>query len=304
MESCSLIPLEIHAPIVTDDDHKFLAAFEQRVERTIQDHRLFTRDDKVLVGVSGGKDSTVLLYVLKKLGYLLEAVTVDVHIGCYTKENLVRIQQFCDEQGVKLHVKLFRDVYGHSVCYIKDTVSERQQKVSSCTVCGVLRRRILNQVVRDCGAAVIATGHNLDDEAGSVWMNMLRNYQEQCSSLGPTTGKQHTGFIPRVKPLYFIPESDIIRYSKLNAFRVSYEPCPCGVDAFRASMKSFFKDMASHYPNAKEHLVTHFLKNKQAMRRHFQKLHHGAGVQQCQQCGEPAKDTVCRSCALLGMMHA
>jgi len=113
----------------TTEDLQFMQKFEQRVQQTIEEHNLFSPEDKILVAVSGGKDSTVLLGVLHSLGYPVEALTVDVHIGCYTDENLQRVKKQCEDLGVKLHVRAFREEYGHSVCYIRDAVQEKKQLI-------------------------------------------------------------------------------------------------------------------------------------------------------------------------------
>jgi len=96
-----------------EKDEKFIEQFEQQVKKTIEEYQLINSDDKVVVAVSGGKDSTVLLNVLKNLGYDVEAITVDVHIGCYTKKNFENISKFCKKLGVKLYASSFRKSYGH-----------------------------------------------------------------------------------------------------------------------------------------------------------------------------------------------
>ena len=106
---------------------------------------MISTSDKVAVAVSGGKDSSVLLYILKKLGYDIEAVTVNSNIGCYSDTNLENIKKVCGDLGVKLHVADFKENYGKSVCYMTDVLEEKGMKLGTCTVCGVLRRRLLNK---------------------------------------------------------------------------------------------------------------------------------------------------------------
>src|SRR3989338_2318145 len=114
--------------------------FERKVKQTIDQFNLIQPGDKLLVAVSGGKDSTVLLHVLKQLGYRFEAITVDAKIGCYTEKNLQNIRKFCAALGVKLHEISFQKEFGYSLCYLKAILTSSGFNYTSCTVCGVLRR--------------------------------------------------------------------------------------------------------------------------------------------------------------------
>src|SRR3989344_888670 len=149
----TLKPLE-HKDHKTMNDDKFCEYFEHKIDHTIKRFNMIKPGDKVLVACSGGKDSTVLLSVLHKLGYSVEAFTVDVIIGRYTKKNLENLQLFCKQLGVKLHEKSFKDTYGYSLCYIKARLYQEGLNLKSCTVCGVLRRKILNQGVRENEASI------------------------------------------------------------------------------------------------------------------------------------------------------
>ena len=115
-------------------------AFEASIQKTIEEHHLFTKENKVLVACSGGKDSTVILHLLKKLGYTIEAITVDAHIGCYTEENLKNLRNMCETLGVKLHEIAFRKEFGRSMCYIQSVLKSKGYNYKNCHTCGVLRR--------------------------------------------------------------------------------------------------------------------------------------------------------------------
>lgn len=274
-------------------------AVEEQVKKTIQEFRLFSKTDNILVAVSGGKDSTTLLHILHKQGYPVEALTIDVNIGCFTQENLERIKKLCAEKNITLHIRSFKDAYGHSLCHIRDRVSVDTPH-TSCAVCGVLRRYLLNKTARELGATVLATGHNLDDEASSILMNVMRNNTEQLAWIGPRTKARSSLFVPRVKPLYMTCEKDVIRYSKAQQFDVTYGACPCSKDAFRSDVKKMMYTLQETYPQCMENIVQYFL----ARQKTFQQRAGNVSAHTCKECGEPTKRTLCKVCSWLSVARS
>lgn len=301
--ACDTSANEDHEYESLPPDPAFIKTFEDRVARTIREHKLLEPGEPVLVAVSGGKDSTVLLAVLHKLGYKVSAVTVDVHIGCYTEKNLENIKRFCTSLGVKLYTSSFRKAFGAGVCYLRDKLREQGAQVNSCTVCGVLRRNLLNQLARETGAKNIATGHNLDDEVQTVLMNLVRNRQSLNARIGPIAGlTPDKRFVTRIKPLFFCRESDIEQYSKMNVFPVHYKRCPCSYDGLRNTVRETIKTFDSIEPNWREQIMTFFLKHQATVREHFKA--HATTARACGSCGEPCSSTLCRTCQLLHQAKA
>jgi len=277
----------INEPESMPKDEQFMAEFEQKVKSTIDDYELI-KPGKLLVAISGGKDSTVLLYVLKKLGYDVEAITVDVHIGCYTKENLQRVTTFCEQLGVKLHIKSFKGEFGHSVCYMTETLKQGGKALGSCTVCGVLRRTVINRLAREVKGTQITTGHNLDDEVQTILMNVLQNKMHLSARLGPKPKSE--GFIQRVKPLYFMPEADITKYSKMQAFNVYYGHCPCSLGSTRNKVKNTLT------PEQKQNIMKWF---KKVLPKLQEKFKGKFTLKSCEKCGEPSSRLICRACDII-----
>ncbi len=281
-------------------DKEFIEEFEKKAGATIKKYGLFSKKDKIVVAVSGGKDSTTLLYVLKNLGYAPEAVTVDSHIGCYTQENLENLRQTCKNLGVRLHEVPFRKIFGSSLCFLRDKIKEKGVSVRSCTVCGVLRRYLLNKKARELKADRLVLGHNLDDEAQSVVMNLLKNRPELNARLGPLADSANNKlFVPRAKPLYEIREDEIVRYSKIKGFPVKYCRCPCASDGFRFAVRDFLNDCEKTMPKIKENIVVSFLKNQDRLKKVFvnKKLSY------CMSCGEVSSNKTCKACELLFLAH-
>ena len=111
---------------------KLTEHIEKKVRKTIRQYKLFNHKSKILMAVSGGKDSTVCVYLLKKLGYDVEAITIDASIGDYTETNLKNIKKVCKKYEIKLHVISFREEFGKSLCYMRDVLRTKGHKYSSC----------------------------------------------------------------------------------------------------------------------------------------------------------------------------
>lgn len=270
---------------------------EQIIGKTIKNYNLVSKKDNILVACSGGKDSTTVLYVLKELGYNVSAITVDALIGSYTKQNLENLQKFCKKQDIKLHVLSFKKEFGSSLCYIRSILLQKRVKLNSCTICGVLRRYLLNKYAKKLKATVIATGHNMDDEAQSVLMNLFKNNLELLARLGPKTGiKKHKDFIPRIKPLYFVSEKEVIEYSKKNKFPVNYNTCPCRVNAYRNHVRKLLDRYEKKNPDIKKKIIDSFLKFLPLLKKNFQTAKE---PMHCSKCGEPSKNKICMACKIL-----
>lgn len=278
----------------------FIESFENGVKETIEEYKLITPGEKVVVACSGGKDSTTALYILKKLGYDVEALTIDLHIGDYSKRCLEALKESCKDFGVELHVTTFREEYGCSVCYIRSVLKEKHQ-LKSCSVCGVIRRGLINRKARELGANKTATGHNLDDEAQTVLMNFLQGDISRLAKMGPTVGVlADKKFVLRIKPLFFSREDDIREYSKLKGFHVVYDPCPCSVDTFRTSMRQALREFGEDAPAVKENLVRGALEILPELREHFKTE---KGMKYCEKCGEPTNRDICKNCELFAKMR-
>ena len=270
---------------------------ENKVKKTIIKYKLFNKKQKILVAVSGGKDSTTLLYILKKLNYNIQAITIDAKIGNYTKKNLQNIRSFCKKLNIKLHEVEFAKEFGHSLCHLQSILKSNGYKYKYCTTCGVLRRYLLNKYARKLKPDKIATGHNLDDEAETILINLLKNKLDTLTKLGPAPGLvKDKKFIPRVKPLYFVTEKQIIQYSKLKKFPVNYEICPHASESYRRNIINLLKTMPE---KTKLSLIKNFLKILPKLKKQYKTK---KKINYCQNCQEPSKKNLCRTCQILSFL--
>lgn len=279
---------------------QFIEYFEKKVRKTIRTNKLIGKKENILVACSGGKDSTTALYLLNKLTkpnkkIEIQAIHIDPSIGKYSEINKKNIIKFCKKNKIKLHLSSFRQEFGYSLCYIKGLLKQKDIKWKSCTICGVLKRYLLNKKAKQLKATKLVTGHNLDDEAQSIIMNIFQNHVEILPRLGPKTGiAEHKGFIPRIKPLYFCKEQETKLYSKLKNFPVKYEKCPCREEAYRKDIADMLNEFEKHHKATKTAIVQSFLKLLPILK----KANKGK-IKLCKKCSEPSSAETCKTCKLI-----
>jgi uncharacterized protein (TIGR00269 family) len=285
-------------------DH-FLESVERKLKKSVRVNKLIKAGDKIAVAVSGGKDSTVVLYLMHKIisprrDIELFAITVDEGIKGYRPENIRLAKKFCKKLGVKHHVVSFQEKFRKTLDKKVKEITEESQIREPCTYCGVGRRYALNTKARELGATKICTGHNLDDEAQSVVMNYLRGDLFRAARLGPVTDhaikKKHGEmFIPRVKPLREIPEKEVALYAVLKGFEIEWDECPY-VSGVRFDVRDFILNMENKYPGIKYSILFTFDKLSPCIREQAAK---GEGeIVKCRNCGEPGSSDLCKTCEL------
>ena len=274
------------------NDNDFIDFFEGKVGQTIDEFRLIDKKQKIIVAASGGKDSTVLLHIMKKFGYNVEALTVNAHIGCYSDKSLENLKKFCSKERIVLHEVSLKNEFGNSLCSIMSILENKNIKKTSCSICGTLRRYLLNKHGRRLNADVILTGHNLDDEANGVLVSLFSGNLNHAARVGPLVSTN--GFISKAKPLYFCFEDEVERYSKVRNFDVHYGWCPCSVKGARR----FYAELEIS-DSKRFNIVENMLKNIPKLKSYFR----ADSIALCSVCSEPSSNSVCQTCSLLSQMQ-
>lgn len=285
----------------------FRKSVEKQVLKTIKKEKLITKGDKVLVGLSGGKDSVALLTImniLKEKNIIeLEAVTIDEGISGYREEGIRIAEETAKTLNIKHHIVSFKDKYDFTVDAIMEAEAKETNPQHACTYCGVFRRQIFNQVARKINATKLATGHNLDDETQSILMNYLEGNVNNMVRIGYKTQSQDKRFTQKIKPLRKIPEKEIGLYVLESGFEVHFEGCPYAHESFRMEIGDFIREATLKHPTIMYSTLNGFEKIKPAIKKEYMKNQTGKPNGTCKKCGEPASGDVCKSCKFLEEIH-
>jgi len=276
----------------------FIRSIERRVRSTINRYKLLEPNDRILVAISGGKDSQVLLTILSKIErrfpqVAMTALAVDEGVPGYRNFGLKRCRELCEELGVELVVTSFKELFGYTLPEIVSLAEKRGVGLKACTYCGILRRRAINIKAKELGATKVVTGHNLDDEAQTALMNLLRGDALRLLRLGPKPIEEYPGFIPRVKPLRYIPERDITFYAYLKGFPFYEVECPYVRASLRDELRFILNDIEGRHPGTK-YAIVRAVDKLSALGVKVK-----VKVKSCKYCGEPTTRDVCRACELL-----
>lgn len=281
------IELRRHNAAFCVDD--YLEFFRNQVREAIRKHRMFTRDERVLVAVSGGKDSLALWDVLLDDGYDTTGLYLDLGIFDYSVESKAKCEAFAARRGARLLVSRVADEVGGPVPVIKQ-VTRRPP----CSGCGLSKRYLMNRVALDHGLPVVATGHNLDDEAATLFGSVMHWRTEALPRQSPALASTHPKLVRRVKPLYRLSERETAAYAFLRRIDYIVEECPFAAGATSIAHKEVLNRMEDASPGAKHNFLFGFLDKARAA---FERLE-DVTLLECVRCGQVTTSTVCAFCKL------
>lgn len=272
----------------------FFEQFEGEIHETITRHRLFREGERVAIAASGGKDSTVLAHVMTLLnrrhGYGLDLflLSVDEGISGYRDDSLDTVRRNREQYEVPLRVVSYRELYGWTMDEIVREIGTK----GNCTFCGVFRRQALDRGARLCGADKMVTGHNADDMAETVLMNVLRgDIGRLPRSVDIVTGRE--GSLPRAKPFKYTYEKEIVMYAFFKRLDYFSTECVYSPHAYRGHAREFLKELEA----ARSRSVIDIIRSAEHFRAAAATRQPVLGT--CRKCGYMASGDTCQACTLL-----
>jgi uncharacterized protein (TIGR00269 family) len=264
----------------------FLHHVRTQVERAIDAYDMVGRDDRILVAVSGGKDSLALWDLLLDLGYRADGLYLGLGIGEYSSRSGDVVRAFARERDAALlEVDLSED-YGFDV-----PTAGRKGSRSTCAVCGLSKRYVFNRAARDHGYDVVATGHNLDDEAATLLGNTLRWQTDYIARQFPVLPAEE-GLARKVKPLYRLSELETAAYAFLRGIDYVVEECPLVAGNTQLRYKEAMNQLEAASPGTKAQFFLSYLDRGAPL---FA-TQDDAELRPCESCSQPTTGRFCAFC--------
>ena len=270
----------------------FVHHSREQVRRAIEDHGMISASDRVLVAVSGGKDSLALWDLLIGLGYAADGLYLGLGIGDYSDSSGRYVRRFAEERGLRLIEVDIPATYGFGIP--EGAAAVRRVP---CSACGLSKRHLFNQSAIEGGYDVLATGHNLDDEAAVLLGNVLRWSTEYLGRQAPVLPAAQ-GFVRKVKPLVRLGEREMAAYCVLQGIDYIVEECPMAEGNKHLGYKAALNDIEASSPGTKAAFYTGFLVRGLE---HFRAESEDdrAELASCTSCGAPTPSGVCAFCRLV-----
>lgn len=290
----------------------FIEYFEKRARATIRKFDQIDVGDRIAVGLSGGKDSSSLLYFLKKFSekrrFEILAITIDVGIKEYGDSTMNNAKFVCEKLRIQHNVYSFKNNIGMTMDDIYEKISNKRSKGSQksqktkegqkvtrlCTHCGVLRRDLLNKKAKELKCDKLAIAHNLEDEDQTFLMNIVRGDIEKIIWGGGLIKDKR--LVPRIKPFITSPEVEIKMYAKINFPDLNFEHiCPYRKDAYRNTFKEILNLLNKRHPGSNFQIY----ESSQKLRNILLKDYKIECANFCKICGNLCNTNICKRCELL-----
>ncbi len=281
----------------------FIDDIKSRVLNEVRKYHMFNYNDRLLLALSGGKDSYTLLDTIlgiheaSKLG----VITISEGIQGYSRdEDVVWIMSRCRDLGIDIVRVSFKEAVGYTLFELVNMSKVSDIDVSPCTFCGMIRRRIINRYARELGYDRVLTAHNLDDESQTAFINILRADLSRLIQSHPGGPKLSDLFVRRVKPLRKVYEWESALYAYLKGFKFQEAECPyiTTEPTLRAKVRDYFRRLEALEPgvllrflNFIDDLVSKFIDESLKI----------PSLPLCKLCGEPTAHnrSICKTCELL-----
>jgi len=270
----------------------FSESILRKAARTISKYKMIKNNDLVCVCVSGGKDSLVLLDILNKMSkthnFKIFAVSIDEGIPGYRDEALKIVENFCAELKIEYKIFSYKKLFDLT---LEESLDLRKDNNSSCSICGIFRRRAFDHAAKTINADVIATGHNLDDVLQTFLINTTSGDTSKIGWMHPDTSSNK---LRKIKPLSEIYESEIVFYAFTNDLPFQTEPCPHMDEGIRTEIREFLNSLESNHSGIKNNMYNTILKLSQFTNQSIQKE-----KRTCLICGNECTGKICSVCNMI-----
>ena len=263
--------------------------FRHHVLETVRRWRMFTREETVLVAVSGGKDSLALWDVLHGAGYRTTGLYLDLGIFEYSQASKARCEAFAAERELELRIVAVADEVGAAIPAVRDATRR-----PTCSACGLSKRYIMNRAAMEGGFPVVATGHNLDDEAATLFGSVMHWQTDALPRQSPALASTHPKLVRRVKPLYRLSDRETAAFAFLRKIDYIVDECPFAKGATSIAHKETLNRMEEASPGAKHNFLFGFLDRARPA---FERAE-AVELNECARCGQVTTGTICAFCKL------
>ena len=274
----------------------YVEYFEKRVLKTIERYKVFRDAKKVLIALSGGKDSLTILHVLTKYRDLLRVQLAGVHldlgIGVYSDESRKIVLNACRDSGVECYIISLKDLLNYTLPELVE-----KTKRPPCSLCGLLKRYIFNTAALEWGYDVVVTGHHMDDILVFRLKEILIGREEgEVLKLLPYTESVKGLYAARARPLYETYEWEIRAYSELLGIKHIEVSCPFKYrDVISTNIAEMLKKIEKEVPGFEITLARRFARKTP---RESSEV-----VISCKHCGMPSSSGICALCKLTMKTH-
>jgi uncharacterized protein (TIGR00269 family) len=270
----------------------FLRLCRDQVAKAIADFEMIAPTDRVLVAVSGGKDSLALWDILLDLGYDVDGLVLGLGIGDYSDASTGYAVAYAEAKGVALQRIDLRDEFGFDV-----PTAAHVSRRAPCSACGLSKRHLFDKAAQEGGYDVVVTGHNLDDEAAVLFGNVLRWQNEYLARQLPVL-PAGDGFPRKAKPLVRLAERETAAYCVLQGIDYVVEECPMAAGNRHLGYKESLDVVERSSPGTKHAFYFGFL-DRAAELFAAGETRGKADLGRCTRCGSPSATDICTFCRLV-----
>ncbi len=269
-------------------EEHFYEFFKERVRKAIKKFKMFTENEKILVAVSGGKDSMVLWKTLVELGYDADGLFIKLGHGDEVNPAYEKVKKLAERLEKPLIVEDATEyLFGLSVFEAAKILRR-----PTCSYCGMVKRYIMNKVAVERGYDVLVTGHNLSDEASVLLGNILHWQMGYVRRSWPLLEKTHEKFVKKAKPLVLHYEDDIKLYAEYRKIEHLESACPFSLGATSKVYKKLMNDLEEEQRGAILQFYMGFVKEKEKLFANTEEV----VLNSCEVCGYPTTEKICTFC--------